>query len=302
MVRSNKFRYRQRILRATPIGVALLLLVSAAWAETKVKEPSSNVLARAQDLFVHKRRKEALRLLLDAKALVSGKATEKEAIKEGIIDVATRFLTDKGQKAFELGQSQLPAQASLALASLREAEGQEDGNLQIGLAIIRTYLVNDDCRAAKKVFDAFIELVPFSTELQEVELQLAWCLEDLTLCEGAGRRKTAEQKLSATNLKVNSAFLKWNKGELEKAAQTAKEAVALEPQNPAALYWLWKIQKDRELLEETMPPAQAFVQTCRAKEPNVRRRSGTMIEMCLRSSEVEAYLKSKGVENNEGSP
>ncbi len=283
------------------MGVALLLFAQAIFAETKVKDSRATVLERAQDLFVHKRRKEALRLLLDSKSLLSGKAAEREAVRDGIVDVATRFLTDKGQKAFELGQSQLPAQAGLALASLREAESLEDGNLQVGLAMIRAHLVSDDCRAAKKVLDAHAELIPYLMELQEVEIQLAWCLEDSSTAEIVGRRKLSEQKLSSANLKINSAWLKWNKSDLDKAAQLAKEAVQMEPQNPAVLYWLWKIQKERDMVEESIAPAQALVQTCRAKEPNVRRRSGTMIEMCLRSSEVEAYLKAKGVESNEGS-
>jgi hypothetical protein len=137
-------------------------------------------------------------------------------------------------------------------------------------------------------------------EIQELMLQAAWCLEDQTLADAITRKKLNDVKLSPALVKANQGWAKWKLKEPDKALSFLKEAIAAEPRNPAVLYWLWRIQKEQDLNGE--PAAQAFANRCRAREADIRRRTFSMVEFCLRLAEVEAYLKGKGAETQDANP
>lgn len=270
--------------------------VDIATAVTSAKNSGGKIaMARAQELFLNKNRQGAVKILLDARPSTTIKTTDREELNEAIKETATRFLTDKGQRSFELGISELPLQSQMALTHFREAQTLEDGNTQISEAIVRGLLAADDCKGAQKEMATLLPYNAIFAQIIELEVQLAWCLEDVAEVEALTKRKPLDQKLNSNVLKVASAWLKWRQNENDKAMVLLREAVAADSKNPAVLYWLWKIEKDQDL--DAQAAATAFAKRCRNSEAAFRRRSSPMIEMCLHLSEVEAYLKAKGAES-----
>ena len=252
-------------------------------------------IARAQELFLNKNRQAAVKVLLQARTAGGMKATEREELNESLKESATRFLTDKGQRSFELGISELPMQATIALTHFREAQTFEDGNVQIKEALVRGLMAAEDCKSARKEMEQLAPLASALPQLVELELEVAWCLDDVTEVENLIKRKASEQKPSPQLLKLATAWLKWRQNEAERSILLLREVIAVESKNPAALYWLWVIQKEQNL--DAQAAATAFSKRCRNHEVEFRRRSSPMIEMCLHLNEVEAYLKTKGAEN-----
>ena len=255
------------------------------------KEP----IEKVQSLLLNRKRIEALNRLTEIKPL---KAAEKKEWAELAFDVATRFLTDKGQRSFELGQSQIPGQGASAIKHLMEAKALEEGNYQIEVAIARVHIAQEDCAAAKATLEALNSEVAMAAEIHELLLQSAWCLEDQLMADNLIRKKTVDTKLSLALIRTHQAWVKWRQKEPERALALLKEAISQDPRNPAVLYWLWRVEKDQELEAEAV--AQVFVKRCRGRDADIRRRTFSMVEFCLRLMEVEAYLKGKGADTQDG--
>ncbi len=285
--RTNFFK-RAVILTAlsiSPLGVNAIVKKSAF----------NDAIEKVQSLLLNKKRVEAIKFLIEIKPT---KAAEKKEWAEVSQDVATRFLTDKGQRSFELGQSQIPAQGANALKHLNEAKALEEGNYEVEVAIARVHLIQDDCKSAKTVLGALNPEMAMASEIQELLLQVVWCLDDQTEAEVIARKKGSDVKIPQVLMRTNQAWLKWKLKEPDRALSLLREAVTQDPQNPAILYWLWRVEKDQDLDAE--PVAQVFVKRCRARDADIRRRTFSMVEFCLRLTEVEAYLKGKGADTQDG--
>lgn len=279
--------------------MAALFLFMTAGPATAKPTPFTAAMEKAQNLLFHRKRQEAIKVLVNLReGHLAG--PEKREFAELSQEVATRFLTDKGQRSFELGQSQIPLQAASALKHLKEAQALEEGNYQIEVAMARIHLIQEDCATAKTILEPLHAELAMGQEILELLLQAAWCLEDQALADSTVRRRGPEAKLSAALIKANQGWAKWKQKEPERALSLLKDAVGAEAQNPATLYWLWKIQKERDLNAESA--AQAFTNRCQAREVDIRRRTFSMVEFCLRLAEVEAYLKGKGAETADGNP
>lgn len=288
-----------QILKAAVTTVAFLFSAAVFGAPKQTSTPQ--VVHRAQDLAIHHRRTEAIKLLTDALASPSIKSSERESLREALADLAERFITDKGQRSFELGQSLLPAQPAQALHHFGEAAKVEDGNLQVSIAIVRAQLISEDCRGAIATLAPLAPLRMASTVMQELELEAYWCREDQAKVEEISKLTGFEQRLSNANLKVAGAWLKWVAGDSVKAAVQLREALTMDTQNAGALYWLWKIEKDSDKEGEIgQAAAEAYLKRCRGRDTDIRRRQGSLIEMCLKISEVENFLKAKAAESGSG--
>lgn len=283
-------------LWAVSFGTALFLLQPTLLLAASVHE----TIGKAQQLLLTRQRQQAIKSLNHLRLSGTLTAAEKKEVAEALRDAGERFLTDKGQRSFELGQSQLPGQGATALKHLKEAQNLEHGNYAIEIALARTHLVLEDCTAAKAALDPLEPEVAFGSEILELELTVTWCLNEESQAEAIGRKKGAEIKLSPALLKANQAWVKWRQKDLEKSHGLLKEAIGLDSQNPAVLYWLWRVTKELERNAE--PVAEAYVKRCRGRDADIRRRTFSMVEFCLRLPEVEAYLKGKGSESLDGSP
>jgi hypothetical protein len=291
LIRSNK------CTKAVYFWTAFCVFSAGVFVQAKSQSVEES-LAKAQGLLVSRQRREALKELTQSKDLIGLKPAAKKEITEAIREAAVRFLTDKGQRSFELGQSQIPLQAANSLKHLREAQKLEDGNYQVELAVARVHIVRDDCAAAKVLLGQLDPEVALATEIVELQLITAWCLEDDVQAESLIRKKPVDAKIATGLVRTNQAWLKWRQKDPEKALGLAKEAISLDAQNPATLYWFWRIQKENDLNASAV--AQAFVKRCQGREVDIRRRSFSMVEFCLRLPEVEAYLKGQGADSQDG--
>lgn len=251
----------------------------------KLKE----VLGRAQQKFLARQRVGALRILREIGVESLG-PTEKEEWLEAEKVMATRFFSDKGQKLYEQGLSQLMDQPQLALGSLNEAQKIEQSHVLVAIAQIRAKYATEDCSAAKKILDD--EDVPFQvlgSESAELRLLVGICLKDSAVVEALLKRNSSENPLSAVMQKLAAAWLKYLEEESEKAEALLKEARALESQNLAVLYFgaKWPLGSNMKSKDE----GEKFLQRCKDFAQSVRRRTISMAELCYRRAEIENELK-----------
>lgn len=250
---------------------------------------SKEVLARAQQKFLARQRVEALRILREI-SIDSLSPAEKEEWLDSEKDMATRFFSDKGQKLYEQGLSQLMDQPQLAYGSLTEAQKIEQSHALVAIAQIRAKYALEDCSAAKKILDD--EDVPFQVlgaESAELRLLIGICLKDGAEIEALLKRKGSENPLSAIMQKLAAAWLKYQEEDAEKAELLLREARALDPQSLAVLYFgaKWSLGSNVKRKNE----GEKFLQRCKDSAQSVRRRTISMAELCYRRADLESELK-----------
>jgi hypothetical protein len=283
-------RTKISLKKAVSIGAAFFISIAAHAATV------SDEIAKSHELLLNKDRIKAIENLRRYRSLQGQnlKANEKTELNEALVEISTRFLSDKGQRLYELGLSKLPSQPAEAISTLKLAEKEENGNIQIALSLARAQFIAEDCQAAKKTLIPLLEGAALTGETHELLLLVYFCLDDAEAIEALLKKKTNEFRMPPLELKLAQGWLRRRAKEYERARSFLREAHQIDGQNPAVLYWTWRIEKDLSL--DTQPAGDSYVTRCRGKEADVRRHLAPMIEGCLKLSEVEADLKQRASE------
>ena len=279
--------------RAVLLRVALSLLSFSASAKTGVTQ----TIEQAQAMLVQNHRIEALNHLSTALAASGLLPADRRRLLEVQEQIATRFVTDAGQKVFELAQTQLFANPQQALRRLKEAEALEPGNLAIGLATVRAHLLREACDDAQKAIDDLQVLKITNNSVAELTLSALNCSEKYDELAKVLTRFSVSLKGSAALIKLTQARSQLKNGETQKALDLLREGLVLDTQFPLNLYWFWKVSQ--KLGEEADGRAEEYVRLCKSPTPQLRRKYLNSPEICLRITEVEAYLKTRPAETSE---
>ena len=113
----------------------LSLFLLSLWAA----DPVSSAIDQAQGLALKNDRQGAARVLSQALESTRPPLRGRARLIEALDSVSKVFITDKGQKLFEAGQSTIFENPDGALSQLREAQALEDGNVLIQNSIARIY-------------------------------------------------------------------------------------------------------------------------------------------------------------------
>lgn len=249
------------------------------------EQNSTEVIEAAQQLLLAKKRQEALQNLVKFKQQKIRSTKEIKALNGAIVEIAERFLTERGQKLFELGISHIPAQPKEALESLTAAKKIEEGNSLIAISLGKAYLILERCAEARQEWESVEDLSGSIDAVHELAIHLGWCGKDEKfISEYISKRPN----LSPTITKVAQGWLKQKEKNTISAIALFQEAVHLNTKNVAGWYWLWQAKTTaKETAEE---PTAQFIKNCR-----LSRRNGfsqlIFSEFCFHLVEIEAYQK-----------
>ena len=270
-----------KIKRAT-ISVALFFASLSALAQT-TRESHKDIIEKSYSLSLQDDRKQAIHILLSALKKEKRQVAVKE-LSAALLQVASRFYSDKNQQAFEVGIASFFDDPAAALSKLNELEKSDPANLEIIKTLALLQLRQGSCGGASNEVNKLTDFVPYSEEVRLLHARTMLCSGDL---EGAAKYALASDlkkgKLSVFWLSVlmevshrRGLFVKTT----EYAAQASKQA----PDFPESGYWAWKANADAVA-------AQKYLSQCKGINPRLKRSYLLEPTLCSRLSEVESFLK-----------
>jgi len=247
-------------------------------------------ISKAQKLFLENKRTLATQVLREAMIKEkAGTAAHKE-LAENLREMSMRFLTDRGQKLFELGETLAQQNPKGAADRYREALSVEDNNTQALFALSLALLAQQKCgEAEKSLNDAIIEN-PGYWEAQLLLAPTLLCLE-----------KEQEFSLHLTRLEKMDSIPKWwikyyrarflLSAEQPLAARALFENVRNEEKTfPESYFWIWSGEK------EVLPPprtlAQKYISICKNLSSKTRAQFKFEPNLCRDTEKVDVWLKS----------
>lgn len=134
---------------------------------------------RVEELLLDKNRTRAAEVIKSEIDNKSSTVDRKKAIKL-LANTAELFLTEQGQKSFELGESIFysrkdDAMVSQAIDKYKEAATSEVGNALVFLSLARAELTIGHCQDAQGYLDKVLEANPFAEGLEPLTVRVHRC-------------------------------------------------------------------------------------------------------------------------------
>jgi hypothetical protein len=269
-------------LRKFGLGIGLFLLLSSFSLSAA---PLAAVVS-AREKLVERKRSEALQILLSALQAETS-AFRRDEIEAELAKVSQIFLTNEGQRLFEMAESSRHAAKSGYLAQYEEALKLEPQNSKILSAYILALISNKKCRAAAEQIGQLDATDPYLQEIKLLKFKQQICLDvaAITMEQETELESQKELMFYKKTLRAQVAF---NKGQFESALNFARAASRIDDRYATPYYWAWKIlAKDNAGVDE----AQRFLSLCKNISPEMRRKYSYDPEICSSSEEVEDFLR-----------
>lgn len=247
-------------------------------------------ITRAQKFFLENNRPQATLILREAMQKEKSGTPAYRELADTLRELSARFLTDRGQKLFELGETLSLQNPKGAADRYREALTVEDKNTQILLALSMALLAQQKCSEAEKTLtDATLE----NPGLWEAQLLLAPTL----LCLDKGQEFSTHLARLEKMEAVPRWWLKYFRAryllteEQPLAARALLESVRSEEKSfPESYFLLWSAEKDAPLPPMLM--AQKYVGQCKNLSPKTRAQFKYEPNLCREIDKVDVWLKS----------
>ena len=284
--------FSQNLLKATLIGVAFCF---GHMASPELNFPASLELAREK--LMEGQRGQALSMI---QALITtDELTEKNLnfIAEGR-KLATFFITEKGQKLFELGESMSDTNPVVAEEKYRESLKVEGPNLKILNALSLLKLRGGKCDEARqwnqKALDTFDRMV----EVQAVALQVMACEDDF---EGISKKlkgfKENSPVLQTPVVQLLRARSKIQSGMVKEGLEILRQTSEGKNTFPDAWYWRWKLDPQEGHIQRTY--LEKYITICKKMTPRLKRKYRESGVVCEKLAEAEKALKKSGANSEE---
>ncbi|OFZ13788.1 MAG: hypothetical protein A2Z20_05970 [Bdellovibrionales bacterium RBG_16_40_8] len=264
--------------------LGLLLSLSAFAAAPKIKVP--DVIKMAKQKLVEHRRTEAVDILLSA-ILDENMVDSKIELQKELYQTITLFMTNEGQRLFELAESiRLSGQLGYQ-PKYEEAFGHEGKQLNILYGEALGYIKTKNCKKALEIISDIDSINPKSDETTYLRYRAQ-------ICSGAAIEELKEEALPKQKnflpyIKVTLAQKALREEKAEVALSLAREAIFADTNFPMGYYWAWKILKNEENVG--LDEAQRYLALCKVVMPTLRRKYYWEPELCVDTESVEAYIK-----------
>jgi len=261
----------------------LLFLIQTAVA----LDPVQTAIEHAQGLALKKNRQEATASLREA---IVQQPKAKAKLIEALQQISKVFFTDKGQKAFEAGQSLMFDNPDMALQQLKEALAQEDGNLAVLATIAKVQLAKQDCGGAEATLEKARRMNPFASEPAVLEMRTLVCQKNFE----ALRERT---RLLPTLDKWEEQFVQYlnaQAGPPRKAYDVLLRVTEERADFPEA--YLQLARAEQALAREDEPALTKYISLCKAVTTKERRRFSLEPRLCQSLKEAEDELAKKSAD------
>lgn len=248
-------------------------------------------IVKAQKLFVENKRSQATLVLREALLKEKSATPAHRELSEALRELSSRFLTDRGQKLFELGETLALQNPKGAADRYREALTVEDKNTQILLALSLSLLAQQKCSEAEQTLTEAITEFPGYWEAQLLLAPTLLCLD-----------KPQDFSAQLVRLERADAIPKWwlkyyrarflLAEEQPLAARALLENVRSEEKSfPESYYWIWSAEK--EALSPPVHLAQKYVSICKNLSKKARTQFKFEPNLCREIEKVDVWLKSR---------
>jgi hypothetical protein len=274
-------RSKKLVLKATLCGVVFFMLTGQI---AKIKSDTVAIPEKAQELLLKGKRKEAIDLLLGAKGV---KPADEKRIATETDTFSILFLTENGQKTYELGESMSHSNAELAMVKYEEALAFEGENIQILQSMGQLFLRQKNCRQADKVAERGLALYAKSSRARILKLEALDCFETPELLTDALKAIRPEDEIKKHPVvKIFVARDLVRSGAIEAGVKILKELTAQKKVFPEAWFWRWKLDPLRGHLQSQF--AEEYLKLCNSMSPRLKREYLQQGSICLHTDTVKA--------------
>lgn len=267
----------------------ILLVLAVLAAAVAGAQDTPKPVARAREKLMQKDRLAAAKTLLAAINDNKREAERSELLKE-LKNISGVFLTDDGQKSYEMAESLLYSASPGAEAKYEEALAREPYNLQVLLGLARARMAAGDCAGAEKALTEAENVNPYSPERKLLWARANYCLRKVF-------RKSDDPQspeLKPYFLLLQARALVEDQKYREAQALLFKDAKELADWDMPEVYF-WRYKSLAAASAEAIDHAQKYVDQCKALNSVVRRKFRWEPALCAHDRETEEFIKTNEV-------
>jgi predicted Zn-dependent protease len=249
----------------------------------------SAAIEKAQGLALKKNRREAAQILRNEITNLPANSKNRPKLIEALAQITTIFLTDKGQRTFETGQSIMFDNPDLAMGRFNEALAMEDGNISVLQNIARLQMTKLDCEGARSTIDNARAINPYFAELALLEARDLLCLKDYEVFREKMKALPAPLTgwdASFSQYLLAQDFLEQNM--YKKALELLTKVSEEQGKFPEVYYYLWKAGAG--LNRDTEAWKLRYASLCKSIGPKEKKQFAQEPRLCVNLKEVEDEL------------
>lgn len=227
---------------------------------------------------------------LESSSEVSESKTQKiRQLKNMSLRVSGEFLTEEGQRLFELGKSLAQKTPDQAISRLQQALVIEQNSTLILKQMSRIYLQQKDCKKADESAIRAQKLVSFDSASFVLRMQVKECFGTLDLRVlnlGAVKKLIPEKN---PFLDMYFARRLFRMGKLEEGKHNLDAIQAEHEDWPDLHYWKWKLDPSEGKIDSDH--ARKYLKLCKNLSPRLDQKLSRYGQSCLQTEDVAARLK-----------
>lgn len=250
---------------------------------------------QAQTLALKKNRKDACATLVRAlNALPAPAKGARTKLTDALQQLSKVFFTDKGQRTFESGQSQMFENPEVALAQLKEALAIEDDNIVILNSLAKIQLVKQDCDGAAASLARARALNPLAGETAVLSLRTLLCQNNITEMRDRAKALPTLEKWEDQFVRYLMAQESLQAGSAKKAFDSLSRVAEEQPQFPETYFYLARANSEME--RDNEPQLQKYISLCKAVTAKERKRFSLEPRLCAHLKEAQDELAGKSTD------
>jgi len=263
------------------------LIIASVWAA----DPISTAIEQAQGLALKKDRQAALKVLNKAIEAAAPPLKGRAKLIETELSIGKVFVTDKGQRLYESGQSAMFDNPDSALTQYKEALTLEDNNILLLDSVAQVQLAKQDCTGAASTLHDTRLYYPYAAEPALLELRTMICLKNFEGLREKIRQLPALEKGTEYMVQYFTAQDFLNQKMSRKASDILTRVSEEEPKFPETYYYL--VKAGLELGKDVETTAQKYISLCKGVTMRERKKYSLEPTICGNTKEVEDVLAKK---------
>lgn len=269
---------------------ASFMLIANAVKGSDIPKANSGIPAikESREYILNKERTKAAERLLRAIEFEKPDLSSRELILQELSRVSSLFLTNDGQKNFELAESiRLSGQTGYQ-AKYDEALLTEDNNLQILIGQALGLIAAKNCKEARTAIDRGEKVNPYSEEIKILKMKTSLCVGGVEIPTEQISAIEAVTRSRAIALSILAQYY-FQEKKYDLALIKAREAMNAETTLPTGYYYAWKVLSQN--LNEGLDEAQSFLNLCKSINSKMRKKFYLDPLLCEGEDTVQEFIK-----------
>lgn len=243
-------------------------------------------ILEAQKKFLNRDRRGAVTILQDAIKIEKTRARLEE-LTGALHQLATMFISEEGQRAFELANAIRFSGQNNYMAKYSEALVADEDNWSIYLYQALGYLQQKKCKQAKEVVDKAEMIDALRAENDYLKIKIQLCNKEEVLRSSVVALDFLDDKKIYKDIVFAQVEALAQKQ--EESLRYAARAISADKNFPMGYYWSWVALKESE--SPGLEFAQKYRSLCRSMTTALRQKYYLEPELCFDLERVEGFIK-----------